>query len=491
MSAHDALAQFDRLWNEAEQASDRAKAEREGGFTFEDATRDYEDAKASMGSHERNGRTDQGDAYEETEHTWEEYKQRRDRGATPNEETEATPWPTLKPQALHGLAGDIVSAILPETEADQVALLLNVLTYFGNAAGRAPHALVGSKRHGLNLYTVYVGATAKGRKGTSMSEVDDLFQRVDPLWHAMCLKSGLASGEGLKYHIRDASEKKGKDGSPLDEGVTDKRVLPIESEFAGVLKVASREGNTLSPVLRQGWDGDKLLNLTKNDPIQVKDPHVSLIGHITQAELRRYLTETEMGNGFGNRILWACVRRSKELPDGGGIPSYGTMIPQLKGALDFARGCTQPIRRDEQARAIWHKVYGKLSDGKPGLLGALTSRAEAQALRLSAVYAAMDASGVVRAEHLLAGLAVWAYCFDSARFLFGDATGDPVADRILTSLKSAGPDGLSLSDINDIFGGHQKAGRIHAALNELEELGLVTHHSVETEGRARTVYVAK
>ena len=47
------------------------------------------------------------------------------------------------------------------------------------------------------------------------------------------------------------------------------------------------------------------------------------IGHITVEELRRNLTETETSNGFANRFLWCCVRRSKLLPEGGLYPAGG------------------------------------------------------------------------------------------------------------------------------------------------------------------------
>ena len=42
----------------------------------------------------------------------------------------------------------------------------------------------------------------------------------------------------------------------------------------------------------------------------------------------------------------------------------------------------------------------------------------------------------VREEHLRAGLALWQYCEDSARHIFGRATGDTVADRILEALRT-------------------------------------------------------
>ena len=46
-------------------------------------------------------------------------------------------WPDpLGQVAFHGLAGDVVGAFAPHTEADPVAILLQFLAAFGNAAGR-------------------------------------------------------------------------------------------------------------------------------------------------------------------------------------------------------------------------------------------------------------------------------------------------------------------------------------------------------------------
>ena len=71
----------------------------------------------------------------------------------------------------------------------------------------------------------------------------------------------------------------------------------------------SREGNTLSAIIRQAWDSGNLHPLTKNSPIRATDAHISIIGHITREELLRYLTETEQANGFANRFIWLMVYR--------------------------------------------------------------------------------------------------------------------------------------------------------------------------------------
>lgn len=75
------------------------------------------------------------------------------------------PWPELGAAAYHGLAGEVVTTLSPQTEADPVALLLQYLAYFGNAVGRGPHYIVENDRHYPNLFVLLAGETAKARKG--------------------------------------------------------------------------------------------------------------------------------------------------------------------------------------------------------------------------------------------------------------------------------------------------------------------------------------
>jgi hypothetical protein len=116
------------------------------------------------------------------------------------------------------------------------------------------------------------------------------------------------------------------------------------------------------------------------------------------------------------------------------------------------------VVRDEAARALWAELYPGLSEGQPGMLGAILSRAEAQALRLSALYAVLDRAAVVRPAHLGAGLAVWRYAEASARRIFGGLLGSPVADTILEGLRARGP--MAERGIYALFSRHQPASEI-------------------------------
>jgi hypothetical protein len=125
-----------------------------------------------------------------------------------------------------------------------------------------------------------------------------------------------------------------------DHGVSDKRLMVVEPEFASPLRVSERDGNTLSPLIRQSWDTGRLRVLTKSSPARATGAHISIIGHVTKDELLKYLTDTEAGNGFANRFLWVAVRRSKLLPDGGSLHTvnFAPLIRRLTDALGFAQG---------------------------------------------------------------------------------------------------------------------------------------------------------
>jgi len=275
----------------------------------------------------------------------------------------------------------------------------------------------------------------------------------------------------------------------VDSGVSDKRLLVVEEEFSSTLKVAGREGNTLTEVIRKAWDGKRLGVMTRNNPLAATSPHVSILGHITKDELLRVLDSTDAANGYANRFLWVCVRRSKLLPEGGGLPidEAEQLIARIRQALAEARKRAE-IRRDGQARALWAEVYGDLSEGKPGLLGAVTSRAEAQVLRLSLLYALLDGAHGVQPEHLIAALAVWDYCEASARFVFGDAVGDPIADRILTALRANGA--MAQTEIVDLFGRNVNGARLGRAQEALISAGLARSEQEASGGRPRTIWRA-
>jgi DNA replicative helicase MCM subunit Mcm2 (Cdc46/Mcm family) len=218
---------------------------------------------------------------------------------------------------------------------------------------------------------------------------------------------------------------------------------------------------------------------------------VSIVGHITKEELQRNLDETETANGFANRFLWIFTKRSKYLPEGGNLSdaALNYLVEKLNNAVRYAR-ITNELIRNEPARQKWIEIYPKLSDGHMGLLGSVTSRAEAQVMRLACIYALFDCSEEIRLEHLDAALALWQYCEDSARYIFGNQTGNKIADAIYAALAGV-EEGLNKTQIRDLFQRNASAGQINSALKLLIELGRINVIKEETDGRPREVFKLK
>ena len=383
-------------------------------------------------------------------------------------------WPVMHRAAYYGLAGEVVRSIEPHSEADPVAILLQFLTAFGNAVGSSPYYQVEGDKHRAKLFIVTSGATSKGRKGTALGRIRQLMEIADPDWEQDNIQSGLSSGEGVISHVRDPISKLGKDGAieQVDAGVTDKRLMLVTEEFAGALRVTERAGNTLSPVLRDAWGTSKLQTLTKNSPIKATDSHISIIGHVTDDELRAVLTRIEMANGFANRFLFARVKRSKLLPHGGHL-DYATLQElgeQVAERLRQARTLGRITMTDAAAEA-WEKTYADLSGDRPGLLGAILGRADAQVIRIALIYALLDNTEQVDLPHLGAALAVWGFCEDSTTQIWGDMIGDDVADTILAALKAAGLAGMGRTEMSNLLSRHVSSARITMALESLQRAG--------------------
>jgi hypothetical protein len=158
-------------------------------------------------------------------------------------------------------------------------------------------------------------------------------------------------------------------------------------------------------------------------------------------------------------------------------------------ALTTARN-VERVTMTDSAMRLWSDVYTKLSEGSPGLLGSITARAEAQTIRLALVYALLDQSPQIDRVHLEAGLALWAYCDASARYIFGDLVGDPVADTILRALRASGGAGMARSEIIGLFGRNLPISKIEPALVRLLVEGKARRDSHKTRGRPAEVWYA-
>jgi hypothetical protein len=381
----------------------------------------------------------------------------------PEDVVEVNNWPEPPAaEAFAGIAGDFVKMWEPHTEADTAALLAQFLAFVGHAVGRRPFFAVGGDDHHTNIFPLLVGPTSYGRKGQSYGCVAHTFERVtikgghgaydeNVVQKTFNDASGLSSGEGLISAVRDARyEPDEKTGAPtlVDKGVVDKRLLVFEPEFASPLRRMARDGNTLSETVRQSWDSGKLGTMTRTAPLRATDAHISIIAHITRADLSLYLNDISAVNGFANRFVFLATRRTKLLANPGRptMETIGAMAARIAGVIEFGQ-TVGAMQRSPEAEVLWEQIYQQASEPRTGRQhNAVVSRSAPQMVRLSMIYALLDKSPVINISHLRSAKALWDYAEATSRFVFGNRLGDKLAEQILGLLK-ANPAGLTTREI--------------------------------------------
>jgi Protein of unknown function (DUF3987) len=396
------------------------------------------------------------------------------------------PRPVLRDEGFHGILGRIVRRIEPHTEADPVAILMQLIAACGNAIGGGAFVAVEATRHPCNEFVCIVGESSHARKGTGLDYAKRIAGAAEEAWAADCMASGLSSGEGLIHAVRDDRFDMAGEVIP---GVADKRLLVLESEFGSTLAVIGRQGNTLTPILRAAWDGSKLRTLTKNNAESATGAHVSIIAHITREELKERLHGSDVWNGFANRFLWILSHRSKLLPRGGNLRIPDDLAPEitnLRAAIEAA-GARREVTRSESAWQFWETVYPSFDDGRGGVIGTVTARGPSHVIRLALLFALLDESAAIEELHMRAAMALWDYSLTSAESIFGGLSKS--AARILAALQAAAPNEMSRTDIQrEVFHNHISAAALENALAELTRTGKAASRTETTEGAPRELW---
>ncbi len=372
------------------------------------------------------------------------------------DEDEAPPTPIsrLGDEAYYGIVGDFVRAVEPFTEADTLGILACLLCGVGNALGRSIHHRIG-RRHGTNLFVLLTGATSD-RKGTCWDVAESLLSLAVPEWSSGCIESGLGSGQGLLYRIRDAQGD--------DEGVPDKRLLVCEEEWSKPMRLLRSENSILSAMLREAFDGKPLAVLNKGENrYGCREPHITIVGMITPDELLELLKgRSEMHNGFLNRFLLIGVKRTCYLPCGA---DYGSVCAKfaapLREAVNRAVVIREPFGVAEEAKSLWDAEYRRLEHERPGNYGKATARLSVHALKVAMLFTALDGENAIGLRHLKAALSFIAHADRTAFNLFGTsaavASGEESHARLLTYARTRS-DGITKTEAHRLFS-NKKTGK--------------------------------
>lgn len=427
----------------------------------------------------------------------------------PEDEFCPHPWPHfLISETCPGFAGDFVWLATDNSEADPAAVFTTFIVrccaeMFGFAPEKGPRIYVGETMHPPRLFAVICGNSSKARKGTSVHPVTRLFDQKDLpandrplnlLPPARASTGPLSTGEGLAFHVRDETDEEREQwqrqnpNEPLREK-GDKRLIIIDEEFSSALTCTKRVGNTLSMALRSFWDTGDYSPLTKSMPLVARGAHVNIVSHITTQELAACLDAVQAMNGFGNRFLWICARRSKLVP----LPERiaDTKLAPIRRELWRVISLAQQrgvITLTKGAQELWEYIYPELSEEHSGITGSLVSRGEAQTIRLSLIYALLDGKDQIEETHLESARAMWSYSRDSTLYIFSHWTNKNSLDQKI--MKALEKGALTASELSAALGRNTPKSQMEPALKRLEAQNRIEISMQQTGPHRPTIIIA-
>ena len=161
---------------------------------------------------------------------------------------------------------------------------------------------------------------------------------------------------------------------------------------------------------------------------------------------------------------------------------------ELSEIIEAHQGIVEVVPDNEVRKAWEDKYYRELTEERPGIVGCIVNRAEAQVMRLALIYCLLDKCHIIRIEHLEAALALWRYCEASANYIFDGRQQDNISQNILDSLQDGA---MSGTDIHRLFNSHVSRERLKIAFSELEAAGKIGTEKQPTKGRPLTIYFLK
>lgn len=399
-------------------------------------------------------------------------------------------WPRLHPDAMYGVIGDAVRILDPLTEADPAAILLTLICAVGVSVGSGPRIAAGMELQPTRFQVWVVGNSAVGRKGSSWGAAKSVMVVADEDLITKRVMSGFGSGEALVDAVADSES-------------GDTRLLVLAKEGGGLLSVMARTGDTTSTVVRESYDTDLLSVRSRTKTSVAKNAHIGITAHITPSDLAGQLTETQIRNGFANRGLFCMSRRSKFLPRGVPNPPEVAQIGvRLGNAIRKARSVGL-VEWDERTGYAWDLAYRSFGQGAPSAkLADLEARGDMHCMRIAMLFAILDGGRLIERQHLTAALAVWEYCRDSARLLFGPTGAVEDAgelnsfqrdrkiryermDKLWEAHMPAGEVTLNARQRRAIIGGSVTSSEVESLTGDLVKIGKLDWANPIAQGRGR------
>lgn len=386
-----------------------------------------------------------------------------------------------------GLFKDYIDLVDQTTEAARAFHYATFCQVLGCTIGRRLHVYHATKLY-PNFYICLVGKSGLTRKDTCWSRASDLLNRLHtqsdsdeyPLFRIV---KGIRSYEGL-----------------LDELSGERKVRLIQlGELLSLLAKAKQESlGNIVPQLTELYDCPDCVNPPVRQKMVVcREPFVSIMAGTTQAWLKKALTERDIYGGFANRWLYffGLPKEPKPNPPKVNPDKRDDLVREINQICLWAEDVPNgEVTISDEASAPFAEYYRGYYHHcqQEGLIPVLIVRIQDFIWKLALLYAAMDLSDVIKADHIKAAIAVGNYLEASvveAFRSFADSRGKQSETKVLEYLKGKGQPAdyrLVYSNLN------MSAKELELSIQPLINLGLIknSYRQNRMGQRVRTLEVS-
>jgi hypothetical protein len=395
--------------------------------------------------------------------------------------------------AGYGIAARFVEAIFQSTELERVALLLQTLSAVGCMMGRNAFYSNGLTSHYPNVNSIIVREHNNEPTDSTSTIVRELVRSIDPVWSKSHARSGLLASQQYVDLVRDPIYEQigpAENSRPklLSPGSRYKSVFVLES-IGSLLGFNGRKGEDLQNNIGYSYMGLPVWKSTGSRIFCATDATITINSVALRKDLEILMLSKNRIAEIGQFFLWSCIPQSA--PCQITISDIAVVVRKFsqlfRRAIDFAKQHRQ-IRISQDAEYSLSNIRSTYMHHRAGLYGLITDYAESHILRLALIFALLDQSPTISAQHLQAANAIWAYCDQSCQILFGTLSGCTLADKIELIIRNSGPSGISRTKLNNSLGRNFTRDQINYAIAYLESSELIVTQRNPGKGRTEVRY---
>lgn len=251
-------------------------------------------------------------------------------------------FPVFPKIAIKGSLGDLAKELSEGTEASEEFVFVTALGFMGAIVSGSLKLNIGTDSR-TNLYITLLGSSADAKKSTALHKVRTFMEACDvPSKLSLKIVNGVGSAEGLAKEFEKSS-----------------RILLIYDELRAFMEKTKIQASALLPMVTSLFESGNWSNSTKNQGVEVKNVHLSLVGCCTPETYEQLWNKEAISIGLPNRFVVITGNKKEKVawprsPNKEKLDALRVRIQEQLARLPKTFDIT------EEAKIEWEKWYCNL-----------------------------------------------------------------------------------------------------------------------------------